>query len=308
VAADAGWLVVLDDQHGNQTMSFGKSVPAVSGTYTLKFYVDGIEASPVPSISFTLKQQTGTPTANSLINGDDNPVVGVCSFGPILLDGSESTCASGYFVGIELSNKDWGRLGGGGGVWIGEKETQKYGPINNFDIKKFAEDRYIGFVGGQYYLVKLAVGVPWNEHTQQIYIKPSASYFTLNGKTSEKIDVAYNEAITLNGNGSTCVTGYFLSVQKSDAAGNAIGPEIMRWLTNDDVSAFGPIAAFDVKKFAGTIYPSFQFQEGEHYRVKFAVGPQWNALLKLVTITGDPCQCATWPDCFVPAGCTNTLF
>jgi hypothetical protein len=47
-----------------------------------------------------------------------------------------------------------------------------YGPINAFDVKKFAEDQWFSFVPGQYYCVKLAVGSPWSASSKLIQITP----------------------------------------------------------------------------------------------------------------------------------------
>jgi len=118
-----GWIVGV---RPNDTVSlpYSGTVPAVSGTYTLKVYM-GAATATGSAIPFTLKQGTGPPIAKSLINGDANSTVAVCPGGPITLDGSRSACASAYFVGIEFSDKHWTGLGGGGGVWLWEAPGTK---------------------------------------------------------------------------------------------------------------------------------------------------------------------------------------
>jgi hypothetical protein len=309
VAEDHGTISSPDGEY-RSLYPFRSPVPAVSGTYILTLSVLGGTGDSGRTVSqaikFTLKQLKAVPPiAKPLINRDANDQVAVCPGGPIVLDGSQSICAEAYFVDIELSDKNWSRLGGGGGVWIGDRETQNYGHINSFDVKRFAEDRYIGFFGGQYYRVKLAVGPVWNEHTQLIYINPLQSALTINGKTAQRIEVINTEAIRLDGSRSTCATNYFVSVQASDAASKLKGVEAMRWLTKADFDTFGQINAFDVKRFARTFATTsspFAFVPGEYYRVKLAVGPPWNETTMLLSIIKDPCICST-PHCLVPASC-----
>jgi len=251
------------------------------------------------------------PLAKPLINGDANDIVAVCPGGPITLDGSRSVCASGHFVAIELSDRNSTRLGGGGDAWIDKTEQQKYGQINNFNVKKFAEDRYIRFVGGQYYRVKLAIGPVWNEKTQLISIKRPVGAFTINGKPGEGgkvINVLSTDPILLDGSGSSCAVDYFVSVQESDSSGKVKGQEVGKWLTWKDFMKYagvGHVKTFDVKGFAEGLF-QFQFLPGRYYKVKFAVGPPTHETAKLILIV-DPCICTT-PGCVIPASCQNTIF
>ena len=91
---------------------------------------------------------------------------------PIVINGSLSSCASGYFVSIQLSDASWNRYGFEANRWLTSQDFATYGPINSFNVKKFAEDQWFSFVPGQYYSVKLAVGSPWSESSKLIQITP----------------------------------------------------------------------------------------------------------------------------------------
>lgn len=286
VASESDWVSLGGDYSNFDLGPFLKTIPAVSGTYYLKLNVDGhTEVS--QSIAFTLLQsQTGPPTAWSLINGVsawEDPIE-VCSAGPIIIDGSKSTtCASQYFLSIELSDRWWRGYGGEYGQWLTKKEYQQYGHINAFNVKKWAEDHYFGFVPGQYYRVKLAVGTPWNEHTKIISIQPTVPRLVINGAVGAVIDIlgpAY--PIVMDASVSGCAKFYFLSVQLSDAARNRYGDEAMKWLDAADFSQYGPPSDFDVRRFAED--RGLKFAPGEYYRVKLAVGPGWNDTTSLIFI------------------------
>jgi len=111
------------------------------------------------------------PAASPRINGQPGPIVDIVGPDwPIILDGSPSSCADSYFVSIQLSDANWARYGPEAMRWLTAAEYSRYGPLNHFNIKKFAEDQWFTFVPGQYYRVKLAVGPTWNEKTILIYI------------------------------------------------------------------------------------------------------------------------------------------
>lgn len=288
IASDSDWILNAGDQSNYYALApFLKWIPAISGTYSLQLDVDG-QSVVSQSIVFTLilSPQTAVPTAWSLINGVsawEEPIE-VCSGGPIIIDGSKSnTCGSQYFLSIELSDRWWHGYGGEYSQWLTKNDYQQYGPINAFDAKKWAEDHYFGFVPGQYYRVKLAVGSPWNEHTKVISIQPTVPRFSINGASGANIDVlgpAY--PVVMDATGSSCAKGYFLSVQLSDVQLNRYGYEAMKWLTAADFSQYGPPASFDVKRFAED--RGLKFAPGQYYRVKLAVGPGWNDTTSLIFI------------------------
>ncbi|MCG8455160.1 MAG: RICIN domain-containing protein [Holophagales bacterium] len=116
---------------------------------------------------------TGVPTAISKINGSSQTVVPVDVLTPIRLDGSGSICADSYFVSIQLSDASWGRHGHEAHAWLDASLLHQYGPISNFDIRRFAEDRWMGFGPGQYYRVKLGIS-PWHSTTKLIKILPTS--------------------------------------------------------------------------------------------------------------------------------------
>lgn len=283
VAADNGYIGIFEPNKNVSLPPFGATIPAASGTYKLRVYVDGVQLTS-PGIKFTLKQRTGTPTAKPLINGAASDNVAVCPGGPITLNGSKSACASGYFVGIEFSDQNWDSLGGGGGSWIGDREQQRYGPISSFDVKKFAEDRYIRFVGGQYYRVKLAVGAPWDEHTQLIYIQPTIPKPLINGDAHDRVAVCPDGPIVLDGSKSVCASGYYVGIELSDENFSHLGGGGGGWIGDSERQKYGPIDNFDVKKFAEDRF--VRFVSGQHYLVKLAVGPvgNWNERTQLISI------------------------
>jgi hypothetical protein len=106
------------------------------------------------------------------INGQFDTSVGIpLPNHPIVLDGSCTPSTSGYFVSIQLSDPWWNRYGPEAARWLTSADLLNYGPVNNFDIKRFAQDQWFVFVSGQYYRVKLAVGPVWAEYTTLIYIQ-----------------------------------------------------------------------------------------------------------------------------------------
>ena len=278
-------------QYEDTTLTFLFTVAAASGTYRLRAYVDGEPWSGVLSsaIAFTLEQTIGSPVAKPLINGDASAEVAVCPGGPITLDGSPSECASGYFVGIEFSDQNWTRLGGGGGAWINGNERERYGQISSFDLKKFAEDRYIGFYGGQHYLVKLAVGTPWNESTRLISITPPVATALINDDPNRAVAVCTWGPMILDGSPSVCASDYFVGIELSDQSGAGLGGGGGGRIGNTEVRLYGPINAFNLRPFAAHRF--IAFVPGQYYLVKLAVasrGPigNWSETTKLMAITG----------------------
>jgi hypothetical protein len=259
----------------------------VSGSYRAKVSV--VSQADAYSNQIQVTASSGGPTPMSRINGSSagaagsNNYVPVCPDGAITLDGSQSTCATNYFLSVQLADLYWNRQGPEAMRWLTASDYQKYGPISGFNVKKFAEDQYFRFVGGQYYRVKLAVGPGWQERTQLIYVQPPAVSFTINGSSSPKVDsVGPAYAITMNCSGTTCGSPYFLSVQLSDQNFNRYGPEAMKWLTSADFSTYGPINNLNVKRFAQD--RGFSFVASQYYRVKLAIGPNWIEDTKLVYI------------------------
>lgn len=92
---------------------------------------------------------------------------------PIVIDGSQSTCSDGaYFVSIQLSDAHGGHNSIEEMRWLTLADYAAYGNILQFDMRRFAQDRYFIFVPGQYYWIKLAVGPRWSEAVTLIYIRP----------------------------------------------------------------------------------------------------------------------------------------
>lgn len=283
-----------------QLPSFSYTVAAsgMNGSYSVQLQAMQFPNVQGPWTSNTISVALGTGCAtprlkiNGIgstcpINGKSTWPVDVCAVGPITLDGSGNSCTatSGhYFASIQLSDLYWNRYGYEAMAWLSASDYSSYGGIGGFNLKHFAEDRWVHFVGGQYYRVKLATDYPWRETSTLIHILPSAAAFTLNGNVGlGPIAVPHNGPLLINGTSSTCADGYFVSVQLSDQNWNRYGPEVMGWLTASDFVQYGGIGAFDVKGYATS--KGLQFVQGEYYRVKLAVGTPWSEASKLIQIT-----------------------
>jgi hypothetical protein len=223
------------------------------------------------------------PAASCKVNGSTAAVINVCPGGPIRVDGSESACAQNYFIAIQRSDEWWGLSGIEAARNLTTPDYLEFGPISSWDVKGFAE-KYAGFKfeGGQYYRIKLAVKPPWNEQSRLIHVMKPVSSFTINGKSADAISVAGTSGIMLNGQASICGTQYFVSVHQANANWQGFGPEKMKWLNAADLAKFGPIASFDVKKFAAA--QGLPMTLGNRYLVKLAVGPEWAEKTRLVYI------------------------
>lgn len=282
VINSASQTITCNSSYQCQLPSYNYSTPAITAAYKVSLTV---LFNTQDSNTINVTASSSGPTPMSLINGNATiNYVSVCPGGPITLDGSQSACASQYFASIELSDQWWNRKGGEFAEWLTQSEYSKYGSINAFDIKHWAEDQWFIFVPGQYYRVKLAVDPGWHERSQLIFIKTPTSIFKINGQSAQKVDIVKpNYSIILDGSTSTCASGlYFLSVQLSDASWGRYGPEAMRWLTSADFNKYGAINQFDVKHFAQDQW--FIFSPGQYYRVKLAVGPGWHDTSTLIYI------------------------
>jgi hypothetical protein len=262
-----------------QPASFSYNAPALSGTYKVNLNVLLATSEDSNTINVTV---SSAPMAVAKINGSAADNVQVCAVGPIVMDAS-SSCGSSDFLSVQLSDTSWNRYGPEAMRWLTTSDFAKYGPINNFDVKKFAEDQWFKFVPGQYYAIKLAVGPGWTQHLQLAAIQPSASALNINGSPGPTLDIlGPNYAIKMDGTSSKCAASYFLSVQLSDIWWNRYGPEAMEWLTSSDFAKYGPLNNFDVKKFAEDQW--FKFVPGQYYRAKLAIGPEWHETTTLIYI------------------------
>ena len=274
-----------DNSFPCQLPTFRYTIPVScgSGTYKLKLKVTwfGIPGARTESNSIAVTAP-GTPMPVLKVNGQKGLNIDVCAAGPITVDGSQSTCTQGYFIGMELSDPYWNVRSTPSTRWLTDKDFQKYGPLSSFDAKRFFEDRWFGFVPGQYYRLKLATS-PWVETTSLLRIVGSSASLTINGSKASPTVVDAAGPILLDGSTSTCATGYFVSVQLSDPSWHRIGNEVMQWLTASDLAVYGPINKFDVKKFAEA--RGLPIVAGQYYRVKLAVGTPWSESTVLIRAT-----------------------
>jgi len=272
-----------------QFPSFSHTTPAsgMAGSYQLH-----LKAQQGPFLGYQgFSNQIGvslgsaSPTPILKINGQTGWPIDVCAVGPITLDGSANVCSSDFFVSIQLSDANWNQYNHEAMRWLTSQDYSQYGPIGSFNIKKFAEDQWFIFAPDQYYRVKLATGSPWQETSTLIRIRPSVAAFNINGSAGtagQPIQVHASGPIVLDGTPTSCPSGYFVSIQLSDANGNRYNHEAMRWLTAQDFSKYGPISSFNIKKFAEDQW--FAFVPGQYYRVKLATGPSFAEITKLIQI------------------------
>jgi hypothetical protein len=272
---DPGTFGILQGGSGHELAPFILSVPASSGKYALKVTVGTISVVS-PPIDVKVNLGSGPPTAWSRINGvsDYQKPVSVCAYA-ITLDGTPSNCASGYFVGLELSDPSWNRTGQGYGEWLTGASFQKYGQIGAFNLKAWAEAHYFGFYAGQYYRVKLAVGPVWNEHTKLIYIEPHKSVMKINNQLAGKaVEVRSTEPIILDASASKCPANYYVSIRLSDAAGKSAGSPSWQLIAPTDFPKYGSAKALDVKRFAKAVAKTpneFPFLPGQFYLLQLRV-------------------------------------
>lgn len=103
--------------------------------------------------------------------------------------------------------------------------------------------------------------------------------FQINGSSEPEVDVCSGQSLRLDGRTSTCYSGLFVSVQRSDPRWNRHGKEAMGWLPR---SNWGTIGSFDIADFAER--RGAPVQSGEYYRVKLAVSAPWHSESKLVHV------------------------
>ena len=95
--------------------------------------------------------------ASFTLNGMSASGITIDSSEPLILDGSQSTCASGYFVSVQLSDENWGRFGPEAMRWLTPAEVST---IDHFDIREFAAANGVFMEPNKYFRVKLAVSKP----------------------------------------------------------------------------------------------------------------------------------------------------
>jgi|GEM_PF-2980105 len=113
--------------------------------------------------------------------------------------------------------------------------------------------------------------------------EPSVS-FTLNDQAVDQVSATISEAYILDfSNTLSCTGDYFISILSSDANWNGIGEENGQWLSAAAVNQFGGINAFNLKQFNST-FNTFDFEDGQYYRVK-AAGEPWTERVILLLVS-----------------------
>jgi hypothetical protein len=129
----------------------------------LNFYKD------VANKTVKVKVKSCAAHASFTLNGNSASSITIDNSDPLIMDGSQSTCASGYFVSVQLSDGNWGRFGPEAMRWLTPAEVST---IDHFDVREFAAANGVSMGPNKYYRVKLAVAQPWNESTKLIFINP----------------------------------------------------------------------------------------------------------------------------------------
>lgn len=124
-----------------------------------------------------------------------------------------------------------------------------------------------------------------NAHRAVAAALASHTDFAINGKSSAEIRLCHSDAPRLQGctatlpfqTGPCLADSYFVSVQLSDPWWNRYGPEISRWLDPGEIDG---ICDFDLGQFLDG--SGLSLSPGNYYRVKLAVGPEWQETSRLV--------------------------
>lgn len=167
----------------------------------------------------TLAPPCSPATASAKINGQSSATLSMCQSSPMMLNGTASTCASGYFVSVVKSDANWGITGSEYGRWLNAADFASFGALGSFNVKAFYGSYAQSFAPGEYYRVKLAVGSPWNETVKLIYIKPATPSFTINGMSpppdNSPLSVCASN-VTINASATSCESKYYIGVAESD--------------------------------------------------------------------------------------------
>lgn len=124
-----------------------------------------------------------------------------------------------------------------------------------------------------------------NAHRAVLAALRTYTDFAINGHRSQEMQACHGEKLRLQGctatlpfqTGPCLADSYFVSVQLSDPWWNRHGPEIMHWLSADEIA---DICDFDLREFVKG--SGLSLTPGSYYRVKLAVGPEWQETSRLV--------------------------
>ena len=271
---------VTSSQYGTGSYS------VIVDAYVYDFPSNGFthQTAQTASISLTF---AGVPTAAMSLNGQTGDQVEVCHGQPLTMNGSASTCTTGYFAAVQLSDASWNRYGAEYNRWLTSNDYANFGSIQQFNVNGYLGSFGQTFQPNEYYRVGLAVGPVWNSHTKLVYVRPSNASFTLNGQSTDNINVCQGSPLVLNGSASTCASNYLVTVQLSNASWDRFGTEYGRWLNAADYQAHGAISAFKVHGFFNAESNS-QLQPGQYYRVLMATGTPWSGVTRLVYVVPKP--------------------
>jgi hypothetical protein len=132
-----------------------------------------LTASLVAAFSAASLQPAQASCLSFYLNGNPATTVSIPASSSIYLNTSSSMCQSTYFLSVQRSDQNWNRYGPEATKWLTFNDYNRYGfPRVNFNVKRFAEDRWFNFVPGQYYRIKLGTGggSSWTDVTHLVQV------------------------------------------------------------------------------------------------------------------------------------------
>ena len=168
------------------------------------------------------------------IDGLTAQSISLCQSAPLRLNSCRTTCAQSglaqshcnspnYFVSVQRSDAYWNRYGVEAMRWLTPAEAAT---ICDFDLRAFVSGSGVTLDGGNYYRVKVAVGVtnaPWHEETHLVYLEPAVSEVTINGLAGPLVQIPTGTAAYLSMCASRCASSYSIVAQEIDSLGQPIG-------------------------------------------------------------------------------------
>lgn len=291
--------------------SFSQSIGLIANK---KYRVKLITSNPAGPATEKVQYIKITPHVNLLdysINNSTSSLVTVKNklsyqdLPRIILNGSKSALSGDdFYVSIRLSNSTGADVGPVVEKWYLDQPDK----LKEFDLRNFAtSEGSLTLEYGKYYKVNLCTGNPWTcGTTKLIYIEPCTNSidFEINGVKTEPVTVTceYNEPdITLTT--ALCTScfsdDYFISVQKSNSNGAALGSEVSDWMIPPN--EFSHVATkIDLRAFTSS--RGLNLLNGNYYLVKVATGNPWTERSKLLYIS----PCTSNPD-FTINGSNGTI-
>lgn len=105
----------------------------------------------------------------------------------------------------------------------------------------------------------------------------ASASLSINNQFSNEVSVCEFDDITLDVSGSSCETGWFLSLQEANSSWGGIGPGYTQWFAGQ-----AP-ANIDLRFYAAALW-NLGLEPGKQYRLKYAVKEPWDVVTKLLKV------------------------